>query len=190
MREWRFIFLVIVVCASVLRADPTEDLFAGLLERNQEKIDAALMAHANVNAVDKNGNAPLHICAAQGDGVLIEILLKYGASINAKNAMKQTPLHVALIHHNFMEVEILMRFRADPRIRDHRGRNAIEFAEDLQDWRMLELLNNAPVLGVGSGCKECGETKSGLSLPKILIPAAAIVVGGLGLAAFFKSGEN
>lgn len=55
-------------------------------------------AGANVNAVDKRLNTPLHLAANGGSDehyLIAELLLRRGANVNARNPDNATPLDVA-----------------------------------------------------------------------------------------------
>lgn len=52
---------------------------------NLQLIEALLLAQANPNLQDENGNTPLHLACVRRDLPMIEILLKAGANPNIKN---------------------------------------------------------------------------------------------------------
>jgi hypothetical protein len=101
------------------REENTTQLGRAVLERDETLVRKLIAAGADLNAVDANGNSPLHLVSrgkenfnvllkqgknivriADGDARIITLLLdgKYegkGANINLRNAKGATPLHYA-----------------------------------------------------------------------------------------------
>ena len=48
-----------------------------------------------INALDEDGNQPLHLACKQDNRETVKVMLSYGANPNAMNKHKQTPLHTA-----------------------------------------------------------------------------------------------
>ena len=60
------------------------------------KIAKSLIAcGAQVNAMDVEGNTPLHDRMSEGDVAVAETFIAHGADVNARNGDGRTPLHVA-----------------------------------------------------------------------------------------------
>jgi hypothetical protein len=65
---------------------------------------------ANLNAVDSNGNTPLHFAILARSSILswesqhhvLTLLLNGGADQNIENKNRQTPLHLAILNKNFL----------------------------------------------------------------------------------------
>jgi len=52
---------------------------------------------ADVDAVDNNHSALLHVAAFYKNAEVAQLLLEHGANINLRNGQRQTPLHRALV---------------------------------------------------------------------------------------------
>lgn len=76
-------------------------LFLAVQHENVDDLQSALKNGANVNAVNENGDAPLHVIAAKSfrsepHFEVLTALLKAGANVNQKNKAGLTPIQVAL----------------------------------------------------------------------------------------------
>lgn len=58
--------------------------------------------------------APLHVCAAEGDEDMVELLLERGAFVDARDAEQKTPLHIALEENELGVAKLLLDAGADP----------------------------------------------------------------------------
>ncbi|GHP11214.1 hypothetical protein PPROV_000994400 [Pycnococcus provasolii] len=59
-------------------------------------------------------DAPLHVCAAEGDEDMVELLLERGAFVDARDAEQKTPLHIALDENELGVAKLLLDAGADP----------------------------------------------------------------------------
>jgi len=60
-----------------------------------DKVKAALMLGADVNAKDEDSLTPLHSASWNGHLEVVKILLVHGAEVNAMNKWGRTALHEA-----------------------------------------------------------------------------------------------
>lgn len=76
-----------------------------------ELIELFLKKGAHVNALNRYGDAPLHIAASgQADGLkIIEKLASWHADINARNMQGETPLHEAAKHNKPDNINALIK---------------------------------------------------------------------------------
>jgi len=85
------------------------------------RIAKLLLEHkANPNAIQSEGNTPLHIACLKGDLKVVQLLLKYGADPNIRNHVaRRTPLHSA-VEEDYKEiVSVLMKKGAYGGAKDH-----------------------------------------------------------------------
>ena len=133
-------------------AKNTTQLGRAVLERDETLVRKLIAAGADLNAVDANGNSPLHLVSsgkenfnvllkqgknivriADGDARIVTLLLdgKYegkGANINLRNAGGSTPLHLASRALNEAVVIRLIENGADVTLQDENGRTALNLA--------------------------------------------------------------
>jgi len=125
---------------------------AVLVERDETLVRKLIAAGADLNAIDANGNSPLHLVSsgkenfnallkqgknivriADGDARIATLLLdgKYegkGANINLRNKRWCTPLHVACCSLNEAVVIRLIENGADVTLENNHGQTALELA--------------------------------------------------------------
>jgi ankyrin repeat protein len=121
------------------RGAPTEDtsgskglepLVLALINGHTESVVALLKG--NVNALDRNGETPLHLVASDGDPEFrshnlktAAALLTMGADVSARDWDGQTPLHSALGANNTAIADLLRAARADINAQDNKGRTPL-----------------------------------------------------------------
>lgn len=95
---------------------------AGDLQASQRLIDRGA-------TVQHEGWSPMHYAASGPSTALVRLLLERGASVDALAPNGTTPLMLAAQHAPEATVELLLQRGADPRRRNQRGLQAIDFAE-------------------------------------------------------------
>lgn len=91
------------------------------------------------NAVQSEGNTPLHLACLKGDAELVRMLLKHGADPNMRNLVcRRTPLHIAVEEDHKEIVRALMKNGAYGGAKDHFGKTPKEYARSRQMESMLE----------------------------------------------------
>ena len=134
------------------REENTTQLGRAVLKRDETLVRKLIAAGADLNAVDANGNSPLHLVSsgkenfnallkqgknivriAEGDARIVTLLLdgKYegkGANINLRNANGFTPLHIACRRLNEAVVIRLLENGADVTLQDEDSRTALNLA--------------------------------------------------------------
>ena len=97
-----------------------------------------LQEHANINAQDTDGNAPLHISCRYGHLRSCKSLLFWSTSPNSNlaNQRGDTALHIAAQEGHERIVAELLHFRASPSIRNNKGQTAVQVAANasIQAW--------------------------------------------------------
>ena len=91
-----------------------------------------LEAGAEVNALNKDGDTPLHTAAGDNNNpAVITALVVAGAEVNALNKDGRTPLHYAALHSIWPYViEALLNAGAAASARDHEGKTPWDYAQD------------------------------------------------------------
>ena len=116
---------VLLVCAPSATAQEDCEYWLGIfVGRNPiERVRACLEAGADVNAVNRSGETPLHEAANSSDlAEVIVVLVNAGADVHARRFDGGTPLHVALARGGSPEVvEALVAAGADVNARDNTG---------------------------------------------------------------------
>ena len=84
------------------------------------EIHCLLDRHANINALNKYNQTPLHLASSKGHHQCIELLLDRHADINALNKYNGTPLHDASWNGHHQCIEVLIDHGADKSLTDVR----------------------------------------------------------------------
>lgn len=94
--------------------------------------------------VQRPGWSPIHYAASGPSTALTKLLLDRGANVDAEAPNGTTPLMLAARHAPEATVELLLQRGADPRRRNQRGMQAIDFAEGGGREFMVERLKKLP----------------------------------------------
>jgi ankyrin repeat protein len=154
-RRTLFIGLLAVAFAATAHAGPTEDLYAGCMQCDLAKVEAAVAGGADVNALHPSGqntlalaffcpdvtkyliekgvspnagNYPALVSAANNYSVeVVEQLLKAGADPNKGSATGVYPLHVAVQQTNCVPcLKALLDAGADAKLKNAQGATPIQ----------------------------------------------------------------
>lgn len=94
----------------------------------------------DLNSKDKDGIAPLHKAAGQGDIELVGLLLLQGADINTKDNVDNTPLHWAINNNQNKMADFLITKGANIDAKDNSGWTPMHRAVYQDQIGMVELL--------------------------------------------------
>jgi hypothetical protein len=94
---------------------------------------------ANVNAVNKDKETPLHLAVYGGYLNIVELLLDSGANVHAANAYNETPLFYAARRGFAVLTRLLMHRGADP---DHKSRFGDTAIDDCSDGRVKKIISH------------------------------------------------
>jgi len=133
-------YLAIFLVAAALQADVTKDLFDGIEEHNQEKIEQAIKNGANVHAVNFLDKTPLHE-AAHSHSPAIKPLVLAGADLEAGDEDNWTPLTFAALC-NIHAIQKLIDQGAKVNHIDGGNKTPLDYAKDDQS-RAILLRNGA-----------------------------------------------
>lgn len=92
-------------------------------------VDASRKLLARGAKAQRPGWSPIHYAASGPSADMTKLLLDSGASVDAESPNGTTPLMLAAGHAPEATVELLLQRGADPRRRNQRGLQAIDFAE-------------------------------------------------------------
>jgi ankyrin repeat protein len=87
--------LLVVACSEP--AEPTISLYRAVHAGDLDQVKRNLHWGADVDQLGPDGERPLHVAAAAGRYILVELLLKEGADLDAVNRDGHSPLYVALM---------------------------------------------------------------------------------------------
>jgi uncharacterized protein len=113
--------------------------------KGQKKVVQLLLDYgASIEAIDRNGATPLHDAALGGNPEVIAVLLDRGAHVDAiEEGSGSTPLMLAAAMGRTHAVFLLLGRGANPAIKDHQGRTALDRAKETEDEDLVRLLSKA-----------------------------------------------
>lgn len=121
---------------------------------------------ADINFVQPNGHSILFDAVLNPEPALDFSMMGFpldnGADVNSRSKVFGFVVHVAVEQHNIQVVRLLLERGTDTKLRNPEGLTALEVAEVLGSWEMLELFRRERVLG------QDGEPKG---LPTAMMPA-------------------
>lgn len=85
---------------------------------------------ADIDAADMHGNTPLMEAALRNLDTIVKLLLNRGAKVDSQNKMLRTALMKAAVKGNLAVTFMLLEHGADPWLKDHCGRRALDDAKD------------------------------------------------------------
>jgi ankyrin repeat protein len=111
-------------------AEKTPLMLAAVDNSKLELLRALINAGADVHMRDGNGATPLMFAAgANSNPEVIKTLVNAGADVNASDNIGYTPLMLAAFSTTNPEViEVLLELGANPKIKNKRDKNAVEYA--------------------------------------------------------------
>ena len=77
-------------------------------DRSLDVVNFLIKKNANVLAVNKSGETPIHISARRGNEQLTNILLEKGAGLDTQDAKGRTPVILAAIHDHKPVISLLL----------------------------------------------------------------------------------
>ncbi len=139
-----------------IEATPTKQLsplLTACVNGNLEMAKLLLDKGANANvaspddaaALRGGGITPLHV-ATQTAPALMPLLVAHGANINVANKSGETPLHSACkLFKSVEQIERIIELGADPTLKDHDGKTAIDDIDPFDGWLALARKHLFPV---------------------------------------------
>ena len=124
---------------------PPATLFEAVYRDDLEGMKDLLAEGADVNAMDKDGNTPLHIVTHSGHKEMIKLLISNGADVNAKGRFG-TPIHNAVSSGYKEIVQLLVDEGADVNAKEWRGKTPLDMATPLGRQDLLKYQEIAELL--------------------------------------------
>ena len=95
------------------------------IHRHHSIVEILLRHGSNVNALDSQRRAPLHIVCTTDNHFALTYLLNYGADVNLLDPKLRTPLHVAIEFRKFDHIRPLLRQGTNPNLQDEQSRTPL-----------------------------------------------------------------
>lgn len=96
----------------------------------------------DLDSQDKNGQTSLHYVALYGKLNLAKLILEKGATINIFDKYGNNPLWTAVFNArgNYEIIKIFLKYGADPLSRNGSGKSPLDFAMQINDNELINLL--------------------------------------------------
>jgi ankyrin repeat protein len=96
-----------------------------------------ILVNADINVVDNNGSAALHIAAGKGDIAMVKILLRHNSiNVNAQDKIGRTPLYIATEKGDDSMVTMLIEHGADTMVQSQSGKTAMDIANEEENAKL------------------------------------------------------
>lgn len=89
------VLALLSACDSVDK--PTLSLYLAVQRGDIDQIQRHIGWGTDINQFDVDGRQPLHVAAAQGEQVIVKLLLDNGAELNGLDSQGHSPLHIAIM---------------------------------------------------------------------------------------------
>jgi cytohesin len=147
--------------------DPTPMLFELAQYGNTGDAQNMLTLGAKINAMDAEGNRPIHITASKNKWDMVRFLIANGAEVNVANKTGVQPIHHAAncgyINSNADPVGLLVRHGAKVTVADQRGRTPLH-------WLLTDTVEER---AKKEGISDAGVQNYEMRLAKALVKAGA-----------------
>ena len=122
-----------------------QNLLQESISSNKDMISIDLLErNIDINHQDGKGQTPLHFCAQYLNTHIAELLLRNNANINIIDNFGNNPLWTAVFcaHGDYQIVKLFMKYGADAHHKNKAGRSPLDFAYQIDDFDMLDILEN------------------------------------------------
>eukprot|EP00966_Prymnesium_polylepis_P223647 5174604-Prymnesium_polylepis.1 len=119
------------------------DMFEAVLGGKLGKVSQLLEGGVAIDSLDDDSNTPLN-CAAEGDVLVVEELLRHKPDVNAQNKNGVTPLMRAVRSGHADVVQRLVQAGADLQIKNNDGHTAVELATEGGNAAICKLVGIEP----------------------------------------------
>ncbi len=101
--------LTLFVAACGQMEKPTISFYLANQRGDIEQIERHIKWGSDINALDKDGNAPLHVAAQKGRIAITRMLIRHGADINLPGAQGHSPAHYAILSGRTRLADLLLK---------------------------------------------------------------------------------
>ena len=101
---------------------------------------------ANISALDREKNSPIHYAAAKGDVTILHMMLGARSNVselNNQNAEGETPLHWAVSHNRVECAKFLLERGAEKNIPNASGESPLDIAHREHIAELVDLFSEA-----------------------------------------------
>lgn len=98
----------------------------------------------DVNMTNSDGQTALHLICINQDFDVAEELLKKGIDVNLRDKYGNNAMWMAVFNckgKNYKMATLLMKYKADIYSKNKAGRSPVEFAVQIKDEKLLEIIN-------------------------------------------------
>jgi ankyrin repeat protein len=124
-------------------ADPTEELFNAVIGGDKKRVDFLLSKGADINALDSNGSAPIHLAAMGKQREMVAFLIEKGADADRADNAGMTPLLYAAMRDDIPTAKLLIEKGADVNQASNEGFTPLTLAIEEQRYEAAKLLIEA-----------------------------------------------
>lgn len=99
----------------------------------------------DVNLQDENGQTALHFIGFHPNTVLTRRIIEKGGNLELRDSYGNTPLWYAVVNARgqYELVELFVKYHPDPTLKNNAGRSPIDFAVQIGDETLLDILNKS-----------------------------------------------
>ncbi len=111
-----------------------------LIENEEYEVIRDEIVNFDLEAVDENGDTPLHYAVKNEDYDLLDIILSYVPDLDVENLEGDSALHLAVKVGNSEIVRMLLDFGANSLVKDSRKRTPEKLAAELDEDVIYRIL--------------------------------------------------
>jgi len=132
------------------------ELILAKLKLYKRVLKMMIQRGADVNVINKYGEAPLHAACLRGTATGVSFLLNHSADVNILTPKKETALHW-MVHQGKLEmVSLLMQYGADPFVQSSAGLTPMEIAVSKRHKLIISVMMKQALI-CGDSRKECAK---------------------------------
>jgi uncharacterized protein len=128
---------------NIIDEDGQSLLHASIVSCNDEVSIDLLKRGISLNIQDLEGKTPLHYCALYYNIEVAKLILDLGGSLSIADHFGNTPLWTSVFNArgDYEVVKLYLLFGGDPNIKNYSNRSPLDFASQISDDELVNLLN-------------------------------------------------